>query len=110
MNKNEILPLGTVVLLKGATKKLMISGYYPIDEESKKLYDYAACIWPVGYLDSKTMIVFDSDAIEKICFEGYSDDEQKKFIDGVKKFTLNELKKRERIEKEEDFTYIDNKK
>lgn len=109
MNKNEILPLGTVVLLKGATKKLMISGYYPIDNGSKKMYDYAACMYPIGYLNAATMIVFNSDAIEKVFFKGYQNEEYNQFIEELDKIDINDLVK-QNLKREEDFTYIDNKK
>ena len=40
----KYLPLGSVVLLKGAKKKLMINGYATIDIKKKdKVYDYSGC-------------------------------------------------------------------
>ena len=37
---NELLPIGSVILLKGATKELMINGYLPVDKETGEVYDY----------------------------------------------------------------------
>ena len=69
MNNNlgRFLPLGTVVLLKGAKKRLMITGFCSFDEEKKdKMYDYTGCLYPEGIITSKQMALFDHSQIEKI--------------------------------------------
>lgn len=78
-NKEEFLPIGSVVLLKGAPKKMMITGYLSIVPETREEFDYCGCLWPIGYLDSKTLTLFNKNAIEKVVHVGYSDDEQKNF-------------------------------
>lgn len=87
-NKDEkFLPIGTVVLLKGGTKKAMITGFCSIAAEDKtKLYDYTGCIYPEGYLDFSQICLFDHDQIEQIFHYGYVDDEEKEF-----KQELNEV-------------------
>lgn len=90
-NSNEkFLPIGTVVLLKGAKKRLMITGFCSYDEEKRdKAYDYTGCLYPEGIITSKQMALFDHSQIEKIFYLGYSDDEDKAF----KKAMIEELKK-----------------
>ena len=47
--KEKFLPIGTVVLLKDATKKVMITSYLIFakgDQEEKNMYDYGGCPYP----------------------------------------------------------------
>lgn len=87
-NKDEkFLPIGSVVLLKGGTKKAMITGFCSVAEEDKtKMYDYTGCVYPEGYLDFNQICLFDHNQIEKIFHYGYEDDEEKEF-----KQQLNEI-------------------
>ena len=49
----KYLPIGTVVMLKGGTKRVMISGFCAIDGENvKNMYDYSGCVYPEGFLTS----------------------------------------------------------
>jgi hypothetical protein len=79
MDNKEFLPIGSVVKLKGAQKNLMVTGYLSIIPETREEFDYCGCLWPIGYLDSKTLTLFNKNAIEKVIHEGYSDAEQKEF-------------------------------
>ena len=82
MNNNlgKFLPIGTVVLLKGAKKRLMITGFCSFDEEKKdKAYDYTGCLYPEGIITSKQMALFNHSQIEKVFYLGYSDNEEKEF-------------------------------
>ena len=50
----KYLPIGTVVLLKGGQKRLMITGFCSIPKEDKtKIYDYTGCLYPEGVLNSE---------------------------------------------------------
>ena len=78
--REKFLPIGSVVLLKGGTKKAMITGFCSIAEEDKtKVYDYSGCVYPEGYLNSNQICLFDHDQIEEIFFIGYEDEEEKDF-------------------------------
>ena len=79
--KNErFLPIGSVVLLEGGTKKAMITGFCSIAEDDKdKVYDYTGCIYPEGYLDFNQICLFDHSQISKVYHLGYVDDEEKAF-------------------------------
>ena len=82
MNNNlgRFLPIGTVILLKGGKKRLMITGFCSYDNEKKdKAYDYTGCLYPEGIITNKQMALFNHSQIEKIFFLGYQDQEEKIF-------------------------------
>ena len=63
MNKS-FLPVGTVVILKNATKKIMITGFCSLSREHEgKLFDYTGCIYPEGILSSDQICLFNQDQI-----------------------------------------------
>lgn len=76
--QNKFLPLGSIVMLNGGSKRLMIIGYLPIDSTSK-MYDYMGCMYPEGVLNSNQSIIFNHSDIKQIYSLGFSDDESKKF-------------------------------
>ena len=76
------LPIGSVVRLKDATKRIMIIGFYVKSEsdiDNNKIYDYVGCLYPEGMIDSKTNLLFNHDQIEEVYALGFTDDEEKKF-------------------------------
>lgn len=86
--KERFLPIGTVVLLKGGQKEVMITSYciFPTNVQikngeeitpDKKMYEYGGCIYPEGILDSNTACAFNHEQIEKVCHMGYETDIQK---------------------------------
>lgn len=89
MNNNKYLPLGSVVLLTGAKKRIMVIGYLASSEETgDKEFDYMGCLYPEGVLSSEQTLVFDHSQIEKIYSEGFVDEEAKEFkekLDSYKK-------------------------
>ena len=99
----KYLPIGTVVLLKGGDKKIMITGFGVVTEEDKnKMWDYSACLYPEGILTSAQTCLFNHDQIEKIYYMGYIDDEEKTFkknLDEVlKKIDFNNNQKGNSVE------------
>lgn len=92
--EKKILPLGSVVLLNGGTKKVMIIGYcMRTPEKPNKLYDYCGCIFPEGVLRSDVTCVFNHNQIKEVCFSGFQNDESNKFIDRVVALTTQEEEK-----------------
>ncbi len=71
----KYLPIGSVVLLKNTKKKMLIVGLLQTVNDSKKVYDYSACIYPIGIQDSKHLFAFNHEDIETIYSCGYRDDE-----------------------------------
>jgi hypothetical protein len=83
----KYLPIGTVVMLKGGTKRVMITGFCAIEEKEKtKMWDYSGCLYPEGFLSSNQTCLFDHEQIEKVYHYGLIDEEEEKF-----KAQLNEL-------------------
>ncbi len=77
----KFLPIGTVVLLKGGKKRLMITGYCApgTGEKEGKIYDYSGCIFPEGMIFSDAYAAFDHTQIEKVFNKGLVDEEFNSF-------------------------------
>lgn len=82
--KEKYLPIGSVVTLEDATKKLMITGYLPTSEDHR-VFDYNACIFPEGVLSADKTLAFNHDRIKEIHYTGFDNDEYQKFNDDLKK-------------------------
>ncbi len=78
---NGLLPIGSVVLLKNSTKRVMIIGVAQVSESEngRVIYDYAGCFYPEGYLGADKNFLFNTDQIEKLYAISYQDDEQLAF-------------------------------
>ena len=86
----KYLPLGTVVLLEGGTKRVMITGFATASSDDPDLiYDYAGCMYPQGFITSNQTVLFDHDQIQKIYHFGLIDPEWVEFQDYLKKFLEN---------------------
>ncbi len=72
----HLLPLGSVVLLKGGNKRVMICSRVQTRAGEDKVYDYAACYYPEGIVGSDGMFFFDHSSIERIFFIGFQDEEE----------------------------------
>ena len=89
MNTEKFLPIGTVVMLNGGAKRVMITGFCTIaSDDNSTMYDYCGCLYPEGVVSSDKNLLFDHNQIAKIYALGYSDDEEKEF-----KAKLNEVLK-----------------
>ena len=87
--KEKYLPIGSVVTLKDATKKIMIIGYCPVEKENNQMYDYSACLYPEGVIDSNRMLLFNHKQIATIHFIGLEDEEQKQNNEKIKQLVNN---------------------
>lgn len=70
----NILPIGTIVMLKDGEKPLMIIGNMQRDGDGK-LYDYISVLYPEGFLNSETIFLFNAEDIASVVSEGYKNDE-----------------------------------
>ncbi len=80
----ELLPLGTVVLLKNAEKKLMICGRIQTDVSTNISYDYSACVYPEGIINPRELFMFNNEDIDKVFYIGFQDQEEfefRKYVD-----------------------------
>ena len=78
MYKN-LLPTGSVVLLKGGEKRIMICGRIQAKAGDDTIYDYSACYYPEGLVDPSSIFFFNRDAIERVFFIGFQDEEELEF-------------------------------
>lgn len=78
MYKN-LLPIGSVVLLKGGNKRVMICGRVQNRAGTNDIYDYSACFFPEGIVNPNNMFFFNRDAIETVFFIGLQDKEELDF-------------------------------
>ena len=72
------LPLGSVVILRGSVKKLVIVSRASIVEDD--FFDYGAFLYPEGMIDSN-VAYFNHGDIHKVVFEGYADGDNELALD-----------------------------
>ena len=83
------LPLGSVILLKDAKKRVMITGYaVKCETFGERVFDYIGCLYPEGVISHDKNLLFDHKDIVKIFAVGYSDDEQKEFMKKLDEATI----------------------
>ena len=70
------LPIGSVVMLKGGNKRVMICGRVQTRMEDNKIFDYTACLYPEGYMDAQSMYLFNNEDIDTVYYIGMQDTEQ----------------------------------
>jgi hypothetical protein len=96
MKPEKYLPIGTVVLLKDAEKRLMITGFLPVDTENgkNKKYDYCGCPYPEGVYTMEEILLFNHNDICKVFCFGYSDEEEIEFKERLEEALKTINKKR----------------
>lgn len=77
----DLLPIGSIV--KTDEDKpicIMIAGYYPIDANDSKCYQYAGVPYPNGLPENNCIMLFNQKDIKKVIFEGYVTSESREMI------------------------------
>lgn len=90
----RVLPIGSIVRLKGGNIRLMIIGYCKRGVNNPDaIFDYAACVYPDGFQSADQTILFNHENVERIYVLGYQNEERFEFeeklreaIDKVKPF------------------------
>ncbi|MFU2164751.1 DUF4176 domain-containing protein [Streptococcus pluranimalium] len=85
MSEVTMLPLGTVVILKGSTKKMMLIARLiaaPVDGQIYR-FDYGACLYPEGLLGDN-LIYFNDEDILKVVHEGFQDEENEVMLENLR--------------------------
>ncbi len=81
---NNMIPIGSIVKLKGSKAKVMIISYLFEDNG-----DYSGVFWPIGDYDKNVKLVFGTADVEKIIFRGFENEEfllmKKNVIDVLEK-------------------------
>ena len=75
----EVLPIGSIVLLKGGEKRVMICGRIQRKVGEDRLYDYCACYYPEGILNPRDLFLFNNEDIDRVYFLGLQDEEEFRF-------------------------------
>ena len=93
--KEKYLPIGTVVLLKEATKRLMITGYCAAKPDDVNIvYDYVGCLFPEGNLAGDEVALFNHSQIGTISYMGLVDDEFKQLDLNIKEAMTDNLEEK----------------
>lgn len=82
MNIKDLLPIGSIVLLKDGEKRLMINGIMQSDSSGEgKEYDYLGILYPEGHIGEQFQYLFNHEDINEIVFRGYEDTERSEFLE-----------------------------
>lgn len=87
MAKIDFLPLGSVVLLQGGTRKVMIiaRGLNVKRDDDTYFFDYGGVLYPEG-LTGDRMVYFNHDGIVKVYFHGYADGEDDAILTALNEY------------------------
>ena len=78
--REKYLPVGSVVLLKNGTKRVMINGFCTMDASNPdRVFDYSGVLFPEGSLSSDQTLLFDHNQIVRVDHLGLDDEEEKSF-------------------------------
>ncbi|WP_028402314.1 DUF4176 domain-containing protein [Ectobacillus panaciterrae] len=67
----ELLPIGSVVLVEDINQPLMVYGRKQQQADQNKIWDYVACLYPHGNLSKEYNIFFDHNQISDLFFKGF---------------------------------------
>lgn len=82
MKIRDLLPIGSIVLLKDGEKKLMIIGIMQSEmAENGREYDYLGILYPEGHVGEQFQYLFNHEDIEEIVFRGFEDNERAEFLE-----------------------------
>lgn len=94
----NLLPIGSVVTLRGGFKKLMITGVKIAKEDNpEKFYDYIGVFYPEGFVGAESNFLFDHNDINDIVFRGYENPERKSFIEFMEESYENQIDSEENV-------------
>ena len=81
MKVKDLLPVGSIVLLKDGEKRLMVNGIMQMDTSGTgKNYDYVGVLYPEGHIGEGFQYLFNHEDINEIIFRGFEDEERFIFL------------------------------
>ena len=95
-----VLPIGSVVLLKGGDRKVMICGVCVtkedddsrvfdysgvLEDDDSRVFDYSGVLYPDGLEDPDKLYLFNRDSIEQVFYVGYMDENSEEFLPQAEK-------------------------
>ncbi len=89
MRMEDYLPVGSVVLLKNAGKKLVVIGIKQVVEEDHREFDYMGLLYPEGYLTKELIYVFNHEDIMDVIFRGYHNPEREQYLAKMEDYLAN---------------------
>lgn len=95
MKIKDLLPIGTVVIMKDGEQPLMIYGMMQTDGngglfKKSKEYDYVCVPYPQGNMGEGSSFLINHEDIDKILFRGYDSEEREKFLDELSQMYNNQ--------------------
>ncbi|NCB70399.1 MAG: DUF4176 domain-containing protein [Clostridia bacterium] len=83
----DLLPIGTVVMLKNGTKKLMVFGIIQsVQENPDQEYDYIGVPYPEGNMGQDYQYLFNHADVDQVFFRGFEDVDRQEFIYNLVEF------------------------
>lgn len=82
----DLLPIGSVVMLRNAKKPLMIFGIKQLaTEKPDEEFDYIGVLYPEGNMGAQFQYLFNHEDIVDVLFIGYETEERKQFLNELSK-------------------------
>ncbi len=101
MKLEGLLPIGSIVRLKGSTGKAMIMGYAQrMVSQPDSFYDYAGCRFPQGIIGPDKTLFFNQEAVEQVYYVGYMDGKSGPFLEEAEKIIREQREKKGSSENE----------
>lgn len=85
MERKDLLPIGSVVMLENGKKPVMIYGRFQREVGTGKLWDYISCLYPEGNVNQEFTFLFNHENIKDVLFRGMDSDNDKAYVDAVYK-------------------------
>ena len=81
--KEQVLPIGTVIITKDGNIPLMIVSRGALFEQDGKVgyFDYSAVPYPTGITDGEEFAFFNREDVESIIFFGYINSDEQLFAE-----------------------------
>lgn len=81
MNKDYLLPIGSIVHLQDGNIDLMITSRAQLFNDKGRLgyFDYTAVFYPTGVTEENKFVFFNREDVQAVIFEGYRNEEEKHF-------------------------------
>ena len=87
-----LLPVGSIFLLKGRDRKLLVIGHcISKEDDESRVFDYAGSLYPEGFEDPDNIYLFNAESIEKVYYVGYTDEKTTEHLSDIEKI-LKEMK------------------
>lgn len=82
--KVEYLPLGSIVIIKGGTQKVVINarGLVTMATNPPSFFDYGGSLYPQGIIGDQ-ILYFNHSDIAKVVFTGYTDEDDEMMKDNI---------------------------